>query len=89
MIKTFLHALILVGLQTTASAHFVFVVPQPGGAAAQVILSEDLKPNEEVDAAMIGATKLTLRDGQGRVMPLTLTKGNHMYTTALPAAGPD
>ena len=87
MIKKFIYAVILVGLQTTASAHFVFVVPQPGGATAQVILSEDLKPNEEVDVAMIGGTKLTLRDGQGRILPLTLTKADHMYVTALPGGG--
>ena len=33
---------VLLGFATVASAHFVFVVPQPGGATAQVFISEDL-----------------------------------------------
>src|ERR1700678_427792 len=80
-------AFLLLGLASIASAHFVFVVPQPGGATAQVILSEDLKPSEQVDAGLIGGAKLKLRDAQGSETPLTLVKEGHAFVTQLPGAG--
>jgi hypothetical protein len=80
-------AFLLLGLASIASAHFVFVVPQPGGATAQVILSEDLKPSEQVDAGLIGGTKLTLRDAHGHESRLTLVEADHRFVTQLPGAG--
>lgn len=85
--RRFLDVLILLGYATIASAHSVFVVPQPGGATAQVILSEDLKPSEKVDAGLIGGTKLKLRDAHGREISLTLVKADHAFVTQLPGAG--
>lgn len=86
MIRKFMFAAALLALQTV-SAHFVFVVPQPGGTTAKVVLSEDLKVTEEVDVTLIAATKLALRDAQGHSTPLTLTKAELSYTTPLPGTG--
>jgi len=85
--RRFLDMFLLLGFATIASAHFVFVVPQPGGTTAQVILSEDLKPSEQVDAGLIGGAKLKLRDARGPETALTLVKGDHAFVTQLPGAG--
>ncbi len=77
----------LLALTTVVSAHFVFVVPQPGAAMAQVILSEDLNASEEVDAGLIGKAKLSLRGANGHETPLALVKAEHAYVTALPGDG--
>ncbi|HEY3744146.1 MAG TPA: hypothetical protein VGL53_30080 [Bryobacteraceae bacterium] len=78
---------VLLGCATMASAHFVFVVPQPGGATAQVFISEELKPTHGVDVGIVGGTKLMLRDGQGHETPLALIKGSQAYTISLPTDG--
>jgi N-acetylneuraminic acid mutarotase/uncharacterized GH25 family protein len=88
MKQRFFEILLLLVIATMANAHFVFVVPQPGGAAAQVFISETLKPSDEVDIGIVGGTKLGLRDDQGHETPLTLVKGDHAFVTALPGAGP-
>ena len=78
---------LLLALTAAARAHFVFVVPEGNGAKAKVIMSEDLKPNEQVGVGLIGGTKLKLRDGHGRDTPLTLVKAEHAYDTELPGTG--
>lgn len=78
---------ILLGSTALASAHFVFVVPQPGAATAQVILSETLKPSEEVDVSLISKATLSLRRTGGTDTPLTLMKADHAYVIELPGAG--
>ena len=55
-----------------ALAHFSFVVPQPAGNAARLILSEGLRPEGDVDVAILGGAKLVARDAAGRETPLTL-----------------
>jgi hypothetical protein len=70
-----------------ASAHFVFVVPQPGGAAAKVFISEDLKPSEEVNVGIIGGAKLSLRDGDGHETSLSLVKADKAYLIDIPGTG--
>jgi N-acetylneuraminic acid mutarotase len=87
MKQRFFCILLLLSLATLASSHFVFVVPQASGASAQVFLSENLKPTDEVDAGIVSETKLNLRDAQGGETPLTLVKGHHAYTAALPGGG--
>src|ERR1700733_8790107 len=85
--RRLLDVFLLLSFATIASANFVFGVLQPGGASAQVILSEDLKPSEQVDVGLIGGAKLKLRDDQGRETPLPLVKENHTFVTQLPGTG--
>lgn len=70
-----------------AHAHFVFVVPEPGGAKAKVILSEDLLPNSAVNIKMIAGTKLSLRRADGSEAALSLDEGDHAYSVALAGTG--
>lgn len=74
----------LLGMASLADAHFVWVVPASGGATAQVFISEELKPSDEVDVGIIGGTKLSMRDADGKEIPLTLTRSGPAYVTALP-----
>lgn len=68
-------------LASTASAHFLFVVPEQGGGKASVILSEDLTPDDGVNVKIIGGAKLFLRDSAGKETPLSLTrKDDHAFT---------
>lgn len=69
-----------------AHAHFVFVVPEPGGARAKLFMSEQLQPDGEVDFATVAGTKLNLRDG-GRDTPLALTKGTDAFLLSLSGSG--
>jgi hypothetical protein len=77
----------LLAFATMASAHFVFVVPQPGSATARVFISEELKPTDEVDVGLVSGAKLSLRDGEGHETPLTLTKGGQAYVATLFGGG--
>ena len=68
-------------MASTASAHFLFVVPEPAGGKAAVFLSEDLTPDDGVSAKVIGGAEVFLRDKAGRETPLALTpKDDHAYT---------
>lgn len=72
-----------------AHAHFVFVVPEPQGKEAKVILSEGLEPDEEVKAALVEGSKLLVRDAAGKETPLALRPaGDHAYAVALAGDGP-
>lgn len=71
----------------SAQAHFVFVVPQAGNTNASVFISETLKPDSEVDNDLIKATKLSLRDANGRESAMTLSKAGETYTTAITGSG--
>lgn len=86
--RAFLGLLLELGLATAASAHFVFVTPQPGGAAAQVFLSEGLKPTGEVDAGMIAGTRLRLRGANGAETPLNSPTKAMRGTPRFPAPAP-
>src|SRR5215472_265163 len=80
-------AALLIGMANLAHAHFVFVVPAQDGATAQVLISEDLKPSDEVDVGIIGGTKLSLREAGGTEIPLTLTRNGPAFVTVLPGGG--
>ena len=80
-------AALLLGMANLADAHFVWVVPAPGGATAQVFISEDLKPSDEVDVGIIGGARLSLRDAEGREIPLTLSRSGPAYATPLSGHG--
>ena len=49
----------------------------------QVLLSETLQSDAEVDVELIAGTKLFLRDDKGNETPLTLVKGDHAFTVSL------
>ena len=80
-------AALLLTMASFAEAHFVWVVPAADGSTAQVFISEELKPSDEVDVGIISGTKLGLRDAEGKEIPLTLTRNGSAYETALPGRG--
>lgn len=71
-----------------ARAHFVFVVPDNNGSTAKAFISEDLEPDEDVPADLVAGARLSLKDPSGQETPLTLTKGTHAYSLAIPGHGP-
>jgi len=80
-------AAVLLGMASLADAHFVWVVPGPDSSTAQIFISEELKPSDEVDVGIIGGTQLSLRDVTGKEIPLTLTRSGSTYVTSLPGNG--
>ena len=78
---------LLLAAAVVARAHFVFVVPDANGTKAKVIMSEDLKPNQQVSVGLIGGTKLKLRDVHGVDTELTLAKAEYAFETDLPGTG--
>ena len=70
-----------------AFAHFVFIVPEPGGATARMIISETLRPDEGVDGKLLKSAKLKVRTADGKDSELTATAGTMFHTLALPGGG--
>lgn len=87
MRKPIYNIAILFAAAVSASAHFVFVVPQAGNANASVFISETLKPDPQVDIDIVKDTKLSLRDAGGRETALSLTKSGGVYTTTVVGSG--
>jgi N-acetylneuraminic acid mutarotase len=77
--------LMMLAAGTAARGHFVFVLPDEGGAQARVILSEDLELDENVDPALVDAVKLVTRDGAGAEGALTLARDGETRLVKLPA----
>lgn len=65
-----------------ASAHFLWVVPEPSGQSARVIISETLSPDTRVDTNIVSGTSLVWNDA-GKEVPLTLSKANPVPTVPL------
>jgi uncharacterized GH25 family protein len=71
-----------------APAHFIWIVPDGlEAAAAKVVFSEDLQPDDAVPIERIAATKISQRDAAGKVTPLETKKGDHAYLVGLPGTG--
>ncbi|BDC49064.1 hypothetical protein F183_A13800 [Bryobacterales bacterium F-183] len=86
--KSLYRSMLAAGLAPLAAfAHFVFVVPEPGGASAKMIISETLQPDEAVDARLMKSTKLMLRGADGKDRELTASAGEKFHTLALPGGG--
>lgn len=85
MTQQFLCTFLLLAAASLAQAHFIFVVPEPGGTAAKVFISEELKPDGGVDLGLVAGAKLTLRGANGRETPLEMTKASDAYQIALTA----
>ncbi len=62
------------GMANTARAHFVFIVPAANGEKAQVVLSEDLRPDAEVDLLIGGETQFVVRDASDEETDVSLRK---------------
>jgi len=72
---------------SVAQGHFPYIVPDEKGTTAQVVFSDDLKPDPNVNIEKLAATKLTLRDVTGKEMPLEWKKADHWYSIELPGSG--
>jgi hypothetical protein len=72
-------------LTTPVVAHFIFVVPQPGGKMVQVVFSDDLEPDEGVAIDSIAKLALVARDDAGKEASLKTTLGKHQLTATPPA----
>lgn len=85
VLRSALAAALVWAVPGTASAHFVFVVPEADGASAKVLLSETLTPDGAVDVTLIKGTTLSMRDHAGRETPLPLNAAQHAYVVRLSA----
>ena len=86
MVRLFVTFLAVLSFAGSARAHFVYVVPDPGGTKAQVIFSDSLEPDKGVEVARIAGTKLFVRVGNKSV-PLTLEQAEHAFVMRLPGDG--
>lgn len=84
MLSAAVLALLTVSL---AEGHFAFIVPTDKGDGAQVIFSDDLKPDTNVNIEKIANTKLTLRDSAGKESALEWKKGEGFYAVTVPGSG--
>lgn len=80
-------SLLLMLTAVPGAAHFTFVVPQPGGEVAELILSETLSREDSVEPSLVAGTQLKLRDEQGKVTALELVRDGHRFVMRLPGRG--
>ena len=82
-------AVVVAGLAVSAArAHMVYVMPARDGAAATVVLSDELAPDEGVSMANVAGLKLFVRDAAGKDTPAELKDGKHALAATLPGTGP-
>ena len=74
-------------LSSAAYAHFVFLVPQDA-TSAKVVLSEDLKVDENVKIAKVTSIKLFAKPEGAAAQPLKFTAGEHHLDVAATGTGP-
>jgi uncharacterized GH25 family protein len=91
MLTRSLAALALVAaLSATATAHFVFIVPESANKA-RVVFSDSLAPDKNVSVEKIAGTTLLMRDARGKASPkawaLVWTKGENSYAIEIPGTG--
>lgn len=87
MFKRVVVLLAFLMLGTSARAHFLFVVPQPGGDKAKVMLSENLEPDTDVSIDIVAGAQLSLLSG-GQVSPVKLaTKDGSAFVIDVPGQG--
>ena len=87
MKQSFVRLFLVLAAASLAQAHFVFVVPQLGGASANIFISETLEPDSAVDAGLVSGAKLSLRGSNGKEAPLTLMKSGSVYAVSLSGSG--
>lgn len=87
MFRWFFTTLMGLALAGPGLAHFVFIVPQPGDKGIQVVFSESLAPDKDVDIGKIAALRLTVRDAAGKESALKPAKGAQALTADLAGEG--
>jgi hypothetical protein len=71
-----------------AHAHFSWILPLPGGDAAEMIIGEAPGTYDTVNPAIAKSGKLYIRDAEGQVTPLTFSQDGHRFVMPLPGQGP-
>ncbi len=87
MTRWFLPLVLLLTAEIPASAHFLWVVPQPDGQTAHVIVSETLGADTRVDMAIALGASLEWRDSAKKDSRLTLTRAGYVLTVPLVGKG--
>lgn len=84
-----LAGVLMIGLLavSVAQGHFPYIVPDEKGVTAQVVFSDDLKPDPNVNIEKLANTKLTLRDATGKETPLEWKKADHAYLLEFAGSG--
>jgi uncharacterized GH25 family protein len=72
--------IILLGFAAPLRAHFLFIVPAADGKTGQVIFSEDLTPDKDVDIAIAKPAQLFARDAAGNATDLPIDTSKEDYT---------
>lgn len=72
---------------SSAFAHFPFIIVDPSGATAKLVMSETLDPDPSVSIDLLSSVTLFLRAADGTQTPLTMTKAEQWMTLALPGEG--
>lgn len=67
-----------------ARAHFPFLIPEPGGASARLVMSETLSPDPDVGIEILSGIKLWMRDRDGKETPLTAAAKANFMAVELP-----
>ncbi|MDZ4821295.1 MAG: hypothetical protein SGJ20_20225, partial [Planctomycetota bacterium] len=76
----------VMGICSQASAHFIFVVPDAAGEKVQVVMSEGLEPDLEMNSGMVRSSELQWKAADGKAQSLApKSEGDE---TALVAAIP-
>lgn len=84
MLRASLALLFMFAIYGQSQAHFLFVVPSADRTSAQVILSEDLQPDENVEVGVVDPAKLLVRDNDGKDTALQIAKKEPAREVALP-----
>ena len=68
-------------------AHFLFVVPDPGGVSATVVMNETPEPTSDVPVETLAGARLAVRSADGAETPLAMRPGDNAFRVALPGEG--
>lgn len=82
--------LALAAVVNVAAAHFPFIVPNPDGSTAVLVMSETLVPDGRVELGLLAQARLVLRTSDGSTFPLVAPRADHEGNTlsiALPGSG--
>jgi uncharacterized GH25 family protein len=83
MNRLILSVVALAACAAATYAHMVYVVPAKDAAAATVVFSDSLEPDEKVKMDKVAGLKLAARI-DGKDMPVEYTKADHSFAAKLP-----
>jgi uncharacterized GH25 family protein len=82
---------VLAAVAVPARAHFIWIVPERGKerdkSTAQVVFSEDLKPDSNIPINKIAQTELFLLDNTATAAPLKWAEGKGAYRVSVSGKG--